>query len=82
MNGFKGTKKGANKNKMFMKRKIVVEHGEQLVIAKIMGCTKEMVCYALSYKKHTLLAQKIRKVALERGGVEVVLRDVAKQRAV
>ena len=67
---------------MSMKRKIVVEHGESLKIAKIMGCTPVMVCYALSYKKNTLLAQKIRKVALERGGVEVVMRDVPKQRAV
>lgn len=67
---------------MSMKRKIVVEHGEQLVIAKIMGCTKEMVCHSLAFRKNTLLAAKIRKVALERGGVEVVMRDVPKQRAV
>lgn len=67
---------------MRMKRKVVVERGESQKIAKIMGCTTVMVCYALSYKKNTLLAQKIRKVALERGGVEVVMRDVPKQRAV
>lgn len=67
---------------MSMKRKIVVERGESQKIAKILGCTPVMVCYALAYKKNTLLAQKIRKVALERGGVEVVMRAVAKQRAV
>lgn len=65
-----------------MKKRIVVEHGEVNVIAKILGCTRETVSRALAYQKHTILAQKIRKVALERGGVEVVLRDVAKQRAV
>lgn len=67
---------------MRMKRKIVVERGESQKIAKIMGCTPVMVCYALTFRKNTLLAQKIRNVALERGGVEVVLRDVAKQRSV
>lgn len=61
-------------------KKIVVEHGEQLAIAQIMRCSAEFVCRALSYRKDTPLARRVRKVAMERGGVEVELRDVQKQR--
>jgi hypothetical protein len=53
-----------------MKRKIIVEHGEVLSIAKIFGCTRQMVGYSLSFKKNSLLARKIRKVAVERGGFD------------
>lgn len=62
-----------------MKKKIVVERGEQQAIAKLMGCTHEMVCHSLAFRKDTPLARKIRKVAEERGGVLVVLKPVAKQ---
>lgn len=63
-----------------MKKKIVVQHGENTAIAKILGCTHEYVCHALAYRKDTPLARRVRKVAMERGGVEVELRDVQKQR--
>ena len=61
-------------------KKVVVEYGEVRAIAKILGCTEEMVSKSLSYKKNSLLARKIRKVAQERGGVEVELANVAKQK--
>lgn len=65
-----------------MKRKIVVEHGEQRAIAQIMGCTVEMVCHSLAFRKNSILARQIRKVAVERGGVEVELNTTAKQKIV
>ena len=65
-----------------MKKKIIVEHGEQVAIAKILGCTPEMVCHALAFRKESFLARKIRKVAMERGGVEIVLGTTQKQRIV
>lgn len=63
-----------------MKRKIVVEHGEQRAIAQIMGCTIEMVCHSLAFRKNSLLARQIRKVAIERGGVEVEFITIPKQK--
>ena len=55
-----------------MKRKIVLDHGNATKIAKVMGCTREMVSKSLSFKKNSLLARKIRFVAKEQfGGVEV-----------
>ncbi len=74
-----------------MKKKIIVEHGEQVAIAKILGCTPEMVCHALAFRKESFLARKIRKVAMEReirkvamerGGVEIELGTTQKQRIV
>ena len=65
-----------------MKRKIIVEHGEQVAIAKIMGCTPEMVCHALAYRKESILARQIRKVAIERGGIEIEMKTTAKQKIV
>ena len=54
-----------------MKRRIVVEHGEVSRIAKLMGCTYEMVSHSLAYRKNTDLARRIRRMALLRGGVEI-----------
>lgn len=65
-----------------MKKKIVVEHGEQRAIAQILGCSIEMVCHSLAYRKNSPLARQIRKVAIERGGVEVELKTTAKQKIV
>lgn len=65
-----------------MKKKIIVAFGEQRFIAKTLNCTQVMVCYALSYKKDSMLARKIRKMAMERGGVEVELPSVPKQQIV
>ncbi len=62
-----------------MKKKIVVEYGEQVAISKIMGCTVETVCRALAYRKNSHLARKIRKLALARGGVEIEFGSAKKQ---
>jgi hypothetical protein len=53
-----------------MKRRIVVERGDVNEIAKILRCTRQMVTYSLAFKKNSLLARKIRKVAMERGGID------------
>ncbi len=63
-----------------MKKKIVVQRGECKAIAKILGCTYEMVSHSLAFRKNSLLARKIRKVAIERGGQEVELPEIAKQK--
>ena len=55
-----------------MKRNIVVEHGEVNKIAYLMNCTREMVSHSLCYRKDTQLAKSIRKMAIMRGGMEVV----------
>lgn len=49
--------------------RVLVEYGEGRKIAKLLGCTPKMVCEALSGKKDTPLARKIRKLAIDRGGV-------------
>lgn len=55
-----------------MKKKIVVDHGDQRKIAAAMGCTREMVSKSLNYAKDTTLARKIRYVAVkEYGGASV-----------
>lgn len=53
-----------------MKRKIVTSYGETKAIAKLLGCSREMVSYALCFHKNSLLARKIRKLAVERGGID------------
>ncbi len=54
-----------------MKRRIIVERGEIGHIAKLMGCTREMVGHSLAFRKDTDLARRIRRLALLRGGIEV-----------
>jgi hypothetical protein len=55
-----------------MRRRIIVEHGEQLKIASSMQCTKEMVSKSLNFKKDTDLARRIRYVAKSQyGGIEI-----------
>lgn len=59
-------------NQRYMRRKIVLEYGDIAKIAKLMGCTPEMVSKSVNFKKNSLLARKIRFVALKQfGGVEV-----------
>jgi hypothetical protein len=53
-----------------MKRKIMVDKGEVKQIARLIGCTGQMVYSSLSFKKNSLLARKIRKLALLRGGID------------
>jgi hypothetical protein len=53
-----------------MKRKIVTDRGESITIARTFGCTVQMVSDSLNFRKNSPLARKIRKTALERGGVD------------
>jgi hypothetical protein len=53
-----------------MKRKIVTNYGETKKLAKLFRCTPEMASYALNFRKNSLLARKIRKAAIERGGID------------
>lgn len=55
-----------------MKRKIVLDRGNVGKIAKMMNCTREMVSKSINFKKNSMLARKIRFVAIKHfGGVEV-----------
>ena len=55
-----------------MNRRIVMDRGNVVKIAKTMNCTREMVSKALNFKKDSMLARKIRFVAKEQyGGVEI-----------
>lgn len=55
-----------------MNRKIVLDRGNGVKIASTFKCTREMVSKALNFKKNSMLARKIRRVAKEQyGGVEI-----------
>lgn len=54
-----------------MIRTIKTTRKEAESIARLFGCTYRMVLLSLSYERDSLRAKKIRKVALERGGVEM-----------
>jgi len=56
-----------------MKRKIVTDYGETKKISEMLGCTPEMVSYSLNFQKNSPLARKIRKIAVERGGIDTGL---------
>jgi hypothetical protein len=55
-----------------MSRRIVFNEresqGKQL--AELFKCTPVMVSYSLNFKTNSMLARKIRKAALERGGID------------
>jgi hypothetical protein len=53
-----------------MKQRIVVDFGEGRELAKLFKCTHQMVTYSLNFKKNSFLARKIRKAAMERGGID------------
>lgn len=53
-----------------MKRRIVMSRGEGKKLAKLFGCTQQMVSYSLTFRKNSFLARKIRKAAMERGGFD------------
>ena len=58
-----------------MKRVITVTRSQREFLAKAFGVTKEMVSYALTFhpvKGHSDLAKKIRSLAVQRGGFELV----------
>ena len=49
--------------------KVLVEHGEIVKLAQLLGVARKTVREALSGQTNTPLARKIRKLALDRGGV-------------
>ena len=49
--------------------RVLVEHGEIVKLAQLLGVARKTVREALSGQTNTDLAKKIRKVALDRGGV-------------
>ena len=53
-----------------MKKYISVPNKTKRELREIFNCTKEMVWMALNYKSDSDLAQKIRKLAKDKGGVE------------
>lgn len=54
-----------------MKERIVVEYGEVSNIARLKGCSPEMVTHSLAFRKNSKLARSIRKLAIDRGGSKV-----------
>jgi len=51
---------------------IVVKHGEKLKLAELLGHGTPFIRLALLGERDTLDALKIRKVAKERGGIEII----------
>lgn len=49
--------------------KVLVEHGEVAKLARLFGIARKTVSEALRGQTNTDLAKKIRKVAIDRGGV-------------
>lgn len=62
-----------------MNQKIFIERGEGAALARIFGVTKGCVSTALSFKKNSDLAKRIRKAAIDRGGQLVSFEPVKKQ---
>lgn len=55
-----------------MKKRIVVEYGNVKKLSEALNCTQQMTTLSLAYKRNSILARKIRRVAVEQyGGVEV-----------
>ena len=48
--------------------KVLVEHGEVVKLAQLLGVARKTVGEALSGQTNTALAKKIRKLAIARGG--------------
>lgn len=60
-----------NKLKSNIMRQILVEMGERKVLVKMFNTSYYTVRFALKGESQTAIAYKIRKAALERGGIEV-----------
>lgn len=59
-----------NVTKFSIMAKILTEQGERQVLGKLFGVSQPTIRRALNGKTQTELAKKIRRVALQRGGVE------------
>lgn len=53
-----------------MKKRIIVKYGEATHIARLLNCSLVMVSDSLAYRRNSRLARSIRKLAIERGGVQ------------
>ena len=49
---------------------IMLPHGERVKLAKDLGVSRQCVFDALTGRRDTAVSRKLRKVAIERGGVE------------
>jgi len=58
-----------------MKRRIVLEKGQGKELARAFGCTPQTVCHAMNFRHDSELTRRIRKAAIEKGGIEVTLKD-------
>ena len=54
-----------------MASEILTKRGEVKAIRHLMGVSEPTVIHALQGKTNSVLAERIRKVAIKRGGVEV-----------
>lgn len=54
-----------------MKRRILTDRGEGNNLAKLFGCSPIMISNALTFKTNSILARRIRKAAIERGGIDI-----------
>lgn len=59
------------KKKVMEMNEILVKYGEQQAIAKMLGCCSKTVQKALRGDRKVQKVAAIRKIAIERGGVEV-----------
>ena len=57
-------------------QKVIVKYGELGKIAEITGATVQTVISALNFRYDTKLADKIRQVAIERGGILMTEKEV------
>jgi hypothetical protein len=56
--------------------RIIVKHGEKQKLAELFGHSMPFIRQSLLGERNTLEALKIRKVAIERGGFEVVPKQI------
>lgn len=54
-----------------MAKEIITRRGEVKAIRKLLGLTEATVINALRFRTKSELAEKIRKTAIDRGGVEI-----------
>jgi hypothetical protein len=59
---------------MEKEKKILVEIGEKKALGKLLGASYPTVRVALNGKSDTILLTKIRKAAIERGGMEIEMK--------
>jgi hypothetical protein len=50
-------------------KQVLVRVGEVKALMQLMHCSKPTVCSALRFRTNTDLAKRIRKVAIDRGGM-------------